>query len=121
MSEESSFHSLDPIHVGVVPSLVFALISDFVCSFLIIVGLGTRWAALLAFVNISVAWGFVEHFVFFGRNGDHGELIVLYLGAMVAIFLAGPGRYSIDHLLANRDTPKAVEEYLESLNPQDQV
>jgi putative oxidoreductase len=69
---------------------------------LIIVGLGTRGAAIIVFVNISVAWAFVEHFVFFGRNGDHGELIVLYLGAMVAIFLAGPGRYSIDRLLAKK-------------------
>jgi putative oxidoreductase len=101
-------HSLDPIHLGVVPSLIFALISDFVCSLLIIVGLVTRLAAIIMFVNISVARAFVEHFAFFGRNGDRGELIALYLGAMVAIFQAGPGRYSIDHLPPKRQRVRHV-------------
>lgn len=84
-------------HLGVVPTLAIALISDFICSLLIVVGLGTRFATVIAFANIAVAWAFVHHFSFFGPRADHGEIIVLFLGAMIAIFLTGPGRYSLDY------------------------
>jgi uncharacterized membrane protein YphA (DoxX/SURF4 family) len=49
--------------------------------------------------NCAVAWAFVHHFQFFGAKGDHGELIVNYLGATATLFLIGGGRYSLDHLL----------------------
>ena len=89
-------HFPDPLHIGPVPSLIFAMISDGVCMPLLMLGLATRWAALWAFINLMVAWAFVHHFQFFGRSGDHGELIVVYIGTMVALFLAGPGKYSVD-------------------------
>lgn len=92
-------HFPDPLHFGSTASLAIALIGDFVCSILIALGLFTRWAALWAFVNIFVAWGWVHHFAFFGPGGGHGELMVLYLGAFLAIVLAGAGKYSIDELL----------------------
>lgn len=92
----------DPIHIGVVPSLVFALLSDFICGILIIMGLGTRWAAAFAFVNIFVAWVTVHHFSFFGVRADHGEIIVLMLGAFAGLFFTGPGRYSLDYMVSTR-------------------
>ena len=92
-------HFPDPWHIGPVPSLLFAMLSDAICSLLVIVGLATRWAALICLINISVAWAFVHHFQFFGRGGDHGELIVLYIGIMLTLLLAGAGKYSVDALL----------------------
>ncbi len=89
-------HFPDPLHIGVIPSLLFATLADGICSLLVVLGLATRWAALIMFVNIFVAWSFVHHFVFKGPQGDHGELMVLYLGAALALFLAGPGKYSVD-------------------------
>ncbi len=89
-------HFPNPLHIGPVPSLLFALVSDFICSALIVLGLGTRWAAAVAFFNIFVAWAFVHHFLFFGRGADHGELIVLYLAAFGCLVLSGAGRYSMD-------------------------
>jgi putative oxidoreductase len=94
-----SVHFADPLHIGMVPSLVFAMVSDAICTTLVIVGFATRWAALITFINVFVAWTFVHQFAFFGHGADHGELIVLYLGGMITIFLSGAGRYSIDHLL----------------------
>ncbi len=95
-------HFPNPLHIGAVPSLLFATLADGICTLLLIVGLATRWAALFCFVNIFVAWAFMHHFVLFGRNSDHGELIVLYLGACVALFFTGAGRFSIDALLDGR-------------------
>lgn len=92
-------HFPDPLHIGPVPSLAFALLSDGICTLLLILGLATRWAALIIFVNLFVAWAFVHHLVLFGPQGDHGELIVLYLGATATLFLSGAGRFSVDAAL----------------------
>jgi len=92
-------HFPDPLGIGAVPSLVFAMISDAICTALLILGLATRWAALITFINVFVAWAFVHHFQFFGHEGDHGELIVVYLGVMATLLVAGAGRFSIDGLL----------------------
>ena len=71
-----SQHFPNPLHIGPVPSLIFALTSDAICSILVLFGLGTRWAALLIFANIFVAWSFVHRSQFFGRGADHGEAVV---------------------------------------------
>jgi putative oxidoreductase len=87
----------DPLHLGHLPSLIIALISDGICSWLILFGLATRWACIYMFCNLFVAWSLAHHFLFFGRMvGDHGELIVLYLIFLTGIFIAGPGKYSGD-------------------------
>lgn len=91
-------HFPDPLHIGTLPSLAFAMTSDAICTVLLILGLASRWAALVIFVNVAVAWALVHHFMFFGHGADHGELMVLYLGATLALFLTGPGKYSLDRL-----------------------
>ena len=91
----SKFH-MDPIGIGVLPTVLYAAFADGICTVLMILGLATRWAALFSFINLGVAWAFLHHFMFFGREADHGELIVLYLAVMVALFLAGGGKYSLD-------------------------
>jgi putative oxidoreductase len=97
-------HFPNPIGIGSHPSFFIAFFSDFVCGILLIIGLGTRWAAAFSFANIFVAWAFVHHFAFLskGPGSDHGELIVLYLGALLTLLIAGPGAPSIDRLLARK-------------------
>lgn len=95
-------HFPDPLHIGSTPSLLFAMLGDGICSLLIVAGFATRWAALLSFINIFAAWSLVHHFVFFGQQGGHGELIVLYLASLLAIFIAGPGLFSVDALIAGK-------------------
>jgi putative oxidoreductase len=92
-------HFPNPLHIGPVPSLLFALVSDAICSILVLSGLGTRWAALWIIVNISVAFSFVHHFQFFGR-GAPGETLVLYIGGFLALAIMGPGRFSLDRKIA---------------------
>lgn len=103
-------HFPDPLHIGVLPSLLFATLSDGICSLLIMLGLATRWAALICFVNIFVAWAFVHHFALFGPQGDHGELMLLYLAAMITLFLAGAGKYSGDGWMEKRSRSNSRSE-----------
>lgn len=93
-------HFPDPLHIGVLPSLIFAMVADGICMPLLVLGVATRWAALWSLINLLVAWVFVHHFLFFGPGSDHGELIVLYMAAMLTLIVAGPGRYSVDARLA---------------------
>jgi len=97
-------HFPDPIGVGSHPSFLIAFCSDFVCGILLTIGLGTRWAALYCFCNIFVAWAFVHHFALLGKGPgpEHGELIVLYLVAMLTLVIAGPGVASVDRFLAQK-------------------
>jgi len=83
----------DPVHIGSHASLVFALISDAICSLLVVLGLGTRVAAFIIFINIGVALYFVHHLAF---HTDHGELIVAYMGGFLALIFTGAGRFSLD-------------------------
>ena len=89
----------NPIGIGTHASFFVAFTSDFVCSILLIIGLGTRWAALFVIGNIFVAWAFIQHFLFLDHN-DHGELMLLYIGALLLLVIAGPGTASIDRILA---------------------
>ncbi len=89
-------HFPDPLHIGHVPSFLFAMIADGICMPLLVLGLLTRPAALWSLINLTVAWAFVHHFQFFGRGADHGELVVLYMAVMLTLLIGGPGRYSID-------------------------
>ena len=86
----------DPIHVGPTVGLIFALISDFVCSFLIIIGLGTRLAAFFMVINLLVVFTFMHQFSFMQ---EHAELVYLYLGLAIFVLIAGAGKYSMDNKL----------------------
>ena len=101
-------HFVDPIGIGLGPSLFIAMIGDFVCSFLMVIGLCTRWAALFCFTNIMVAWVLVHHFAYFGKTSmaGHGELIVAYLSVTLTLFVSGAGRYSVDNLILDRSSAR---------------
>jgi putative oxidoreductase len=98
----------DPIHIGVVPSLFIAMLSDFVAALLIVFGLGTRWAAAFSFINIMVAYATVHHFSYWGPRADHGEIIVLMLGTFLGLIFTGPGRYSLDYLVTKWRDSRSV-------------
>jgi uncharacterized membrane protein YphA (DoxX/SURF4 family) len=58
----------DPFHIGTHASLAIALVSDGICSVHAVLGLATRWSALIISANVFVAWATVVHFQFFGRG-----------------------------------------------------
>ena len=89
----------NPIGIGTHASFFIAFTSDFICSILLILGIATRWVALFALGNIFVAWALIAHFLFLNHD-DHGELMLLYVGALLVLIIAGPGKASIDGILA---------------------
>ncbi len=115
-----SQHFLDPLHIGPVPSLLYAAFADGICSLLIIFGVGTRIASFFAFINMVVVY-FVAHnalgLAIFnsppppgmppppampGGFGDHLELVFLYLAGFLLLTIVGGGAIAVDRKLAGR-------------------
>jgi putative oxidoreductase len=82
----------DPIGIGSTPTLFLAVLAEFICPILIIIGYKTRWAAIFPAITMVVA-AFIVH-----AQDDIGvkEKALLFLIAFVSISLLGPGKYSID-------------------------
>lgn len=93
-------HFPDPIHIGAHASLAFALLSDGICSVLVVLGLGTRAAALTNIINLLTVFFLVHHAAFFSK--PHVEVVWLYLAIFLTILFTGPGRFSIDAYLTRR-------------------
>lgn len=88
----------DPLGLGSKWSLTGAVAAEFGCSLLLIAGLATRLAAIPLAFTMGVA--------LFGIHADdpwkEKELAACYLAVYIAILLTGPGKLSIDHLIAGR-------------------
>jgi putative oxidoreductase len=87
-------HFSDPIHIGAHASLAFAFLSDGICTLLIVAGLFTRPASAVVLINLLTAFFFVHHAAYL--TNPHVELIMVYMIAVAAILVMGPGKLSID-------------------------
>lgn len=82
-----------------------AAVAEFFGGFMLIAGIATRAAAALIAVDMIVAITTVHlpaHTPLVTSHGDSMELPFVYLFAMAAIIFAGPGRWSLDALIAQR-------------------
>jgi len=88
----------DPLHVGNNISLGLVIFAEFFCSILVVLGLGTRFAAFPIMVVM-----FIVSFII---NGSHPvadrELPILYLSAFTAILMLGAGSYSLDKAISGK-------------------
>lgn len=97
-----SFHELsptfpDPLGVGSTMSLVLAIFGELVCSMGFIIGLLYRLALIPMIFTMSMAFFVIhESDAFFAK-----ELPFIYLAMFVLMYIAGPGKFSVDYLLAN--------------------
>lgn len=88
------FHSFgDPIGVGSELSYLMATGAEFVCTLMVVFGLLTR----LATIPILILFGVIFCVVMADKPFAGKEFIVMYFMAYLTIFLAGPGKYSVDH------------------------
>ncbi|HEY0862840.1 MAG TPA: DoxX family protein [Lacunisphaera sp.] len=83
---------LDPLGIGEVPSFLLTILAEVGCSVLLVLGLWTRWAALILAFTMGVAFFVVNSANFKGG----GELAWLFFGGYLALFAAGAGKFSVD-------------------------
>lgn len=88
----------DPLGVGSPFSMALAIFAEVLCSLGVLLGLFTRWALIPLIFTMLVA--------FFIIHGDDSfavkEKALAYLVAYASLFLLGPGRFSLDHLIGRR-------------------
>jgi putative oxidoreductase len=85
----------DPVCIGATASLAFTVFAEVVCSFLLIFGIATRFAATVLLINMAVAVLIIHAQDAFGVK----ELAVLYLLTYLIIAIVGAGKISIDNLI----------------------
>lgn len=88
----------DPLGVGTTFSLLLAISAEVLGSLAIMFGFLHRLALLPMMFTMCVAIFSIHARQPFAEK----ELAVLYLSVFVLLFISGPGRYSIDRLIAER-------------------
>lgn len=88
----------DPIGLGESTSLILAVLAEFLCSILLLLGLGTRYALIPLLTTMLVAVLAVHAADPFMSK----ELPLLYAGVFTFIFLVGPGNFSLDKWLVKK-------------------
>lgn len=91
------------------PSWWAALI-QFVGGILVLTGLFTRTAAIICSGSMAYAYFVVHQPDAFLPLNNGGELAALFCWSFLLVAVLGPGRLSIDHLLAQRRNPVAATE-----------
>jgi len=94
----------DPIGLGPEMSFILVVFAEFFCSLLIVVGLGTRFAAIPLIINFLVII-FVVHL---HDPLSRKELPLFYLISFVSLLIIGGGKYSLDYLLFNKTDRKST-------------
>ena len=105
----------DPIGLGPTLSLILVTGAEFVCSILVIIGLGTRFAAVPIVFAMGVAafvahandpWTMGEAFTRFQAKEIQTpfgkEPALLFMVAFLTLVFTGPGRFSLDSLILSR-------------------
>ena len=83
----------DPLGMGAELSLYLTVFSEVLCGVLLVLGLFTRLSTLFLSFTMLVA-ALVVHA---GDSLKDREMALLYLAAYLAIWLIGPGRFSLDY------------------------
>lgn len=82
----------DPIGVGILPSLILTTFAEVFCAAFVIAGFKTRLALIPLMITMLVATVITHLDDPWGRK----ELPLLYFIMFFTVFLAGPGKYSLD-------------------------
>ena len=88
----------DPFYITPTLSLGLAVVAEFLCSILVIIGLKTRYATVPIILTMLVAI-FSIHLTYYM---DKQELPLLYLSMFTCILIIGGGNYSIDQVIYDR-------------------
>ncbi len=108
----SSYHSLvEGIFPNLEPPQILALTAisallEFICGWLILIGLLSQVAALYLTVMMSVAVHFHWSYGFFASEGGY-EWAMLCLGGSICIMLSGAGAFSLTQIIRSITTTES--------------
>lgn len=89
----------DPIGIGANTSFYLAAFAEGICAILILLGAFTRVAAFALIINFLVIT-----YVHSGDGFGMLEMRFMYLFTFVALLIAGAGKFSVDSILAKRNS-----------------
>jgi putative oxidoreductase len=100
----------DPIGLGNTLSLVLIVLAEVVCSMLVIIGLGTRFAAAPVVFAMGVA-AFVVHAndPWTMGAGASKEPALLFLSMFLTLIFTGAGGFSVDRWICRRRGADAAD------------
>lgn len=81
----------DPIGYGKELALIFVIITEMCCALAFIFGALYRLCMIPIIIVMATAFFYVH-----GSNLAQGELAFSYLVLFILMYIAGPGRYSVD-------------------------
>lgn len=95
--QEMSLSFPDPLGVGGSMSLGLAIFAELICSMAFVIGVLYRLALIPMIFTMAVAF-FVIHVndAFVVK-----ELAFVYLGVFVLMYVAGPGKFSVDYVVGS--------------------
>ena len=94
---ELSFTFPSVFGFGSYVTLMLAIFCEFACSLFLMSGLITRIILLPMILAMAVAFFDVHDALM-----PQGELSLIYLIVFLALFICGPGKYSVDYLIDKR-------------------
>src|SRR5690625_93031 len=96
---DGNFGFADPIGLGPELSLILVIFAEVFCAAFVIIGLWTRPALIALLINMVVI-------TFIAHPDDpfsSKELPLFFFVAWITLFLRGPGKYSMDQRLFNKE------------------
>ncbi|WBL23912.1 DoxX family protein [Zunongwangia sp. HRR-M8] len=92
----------DPLGAGQTLTFTIAVLAEFVCSVMIILGLATR----IATIPLIITMGIAAIIVHMPDGMAKQELPFLYLLSYLLLFYTGAGKYSLDHYFMHKAEKK---------------
>ncbi len=89
----------DPFGLGAPFSLGLTAFAEVACALFIVLGLFTRWATAPLIITMLVAAFIIHGADPFGKK----ELAFVYLAAYTVLAFTGPGNYSLDKIVRNKN------------------
>jgi putative oxidoreductase len=86
----------DPLGVGSTTSLMLTVFAEVFCAIFLVIGFATRIASFFLLVTMAVAAFYIHRGAPFAKQ----ELAFVYLVIFITFFIFGPGKYSIDYIIA---------------------
>ena len=85
----------DPLGIGSEFSMAMTIFAELFCAILLIVGLGSRLVLIPLLFTM-----FVAAMIFHGSDPfSSKELALTFFFGYLVLFVTGPGKYSLDHLI----------------------